>query len=126
MEINYPEDGVPEHDCPGDTTCDICVPPSLNPWKQADTLAKAIDTSNRRLREVRRLRENLTEQAHIIDDIETKRADASRTIQAQLQWLDLARHALANGSPHVTSEYLERVYTALDHCYTRIQPTKEP
>jgi hypothetical protein len=51
--------------------------------------------------------------SHIIDDIETRRAKASRVISEQIPLLEDALHALRHDRQHVTDEYLERVILAL-------------
>lgn len=51
--------------------------------------------------------------AHAIDDRELLRAHASRTIARQVDLLTDGLHALRNGSPHVTEEFLERAIVAL-------------
>lgn len=52
-------------------------------------------------------------QAHLIDDIETKRTSAVRTIKSAEKLLADGLHALRNGSESVTEEYLERVIESL-------------
>jgi hypothetical protein len=49
---------------------------------------------------------------HRCDDLETARTAAKRQLVDQRELLALALHALRDGSPHVTQEYLER---ALEH-----------
>lgn len=53
------------------------------------------------------------DQSHIIDDLEKERTAMVRKVKAALPLLGDALHALRNGSPHVTDEYLERVIADL-------------
>lgn len=52
--------------------------------------------------------------SHLIDDYETVRTHALRTLLRQTDLLDDALHALRNGSPHVTDEFVERVRDDID------------
>ena len=45
-------------------------------------------------------------------DMESARTESLRTVESQLELLELALHALRHGSPHVTDEYIETVIAA--------------
>jgi len=49
----------------------------------------------------------------IIDDLERERTKAIRTLREQKDLLSDALHALRNGSPAVTEEFLERSIAAI-------------
>jgi hypothetical protein len=51
--------------------------------------------------------------SHTIDDIETLRENALRTMIEQVDLLTDALHALRNGSPDVTDEFLDRAITSM-------------
>ena len=53
------------------------------------------------------------DQSHIIDDLEKERTAMVRKVNRAIPLLEDALHALRNGSPHVTDEYLERVIADL-------------
>jgi hypothetical protein len=52
--------------------------------------------------------------SHLIDDAETTRTHPIRTLKDSVDLLTDALHALRNGSPHVTDEFVERVRDAID------------
>jgi hypothetical protein len=52
--------------------------------------------------------------SHLIDDAETTRAHALNMLRNNTELLTLGLHALRNGSPDVTDEYIERVRDAMD------------
>lgn len=51
--------------------------------------------------------------AHVIDDYERMRTSAVRSMSSSVDLLTDALHALRNGAPNVTGEYLDRVIYAL-------------
>jgi hypothetical protein len=65
------------------------------------------------------LTEAQVEQSHIIDDLATENARLRRAVAAAVPMLTDALHALRNGSPHVTDEYLDRTILDLTRSTTR-------